>query len=143
MMVRAKLACRIAMIDPDRVNEAIARGDYRCAPGTERGSARLFNERQVLVLMIYGRLLHFGLSPATAGEWACAFDLGLRKSPDAERIALEFEETGITDMGDADDPEIGDELATFRFDIGALRKRMKAELAKEQQILGRDDEGAE
>jgi len=137
---KPQFAFRTAVVDRYRFNEAVAAGNYACAPRVLAGAPRVFNERQVLTLMAYGRLLHFGLSPATAGDWACSVDLGLRRAPGAERIALHFDETGIVDAGDADDPELEGELAYFVIDVGALRKRLEAEVAKEQAIVGTDNE---
>lgn len=137
---RPQFAFRAADVDRHRFNEAVAAGNYPCAPRVLAGAPRVFNERQVLTLMVYGRLLHFGLSPSTAGDWACKVDLGLRRAPKAERITLEFDETGLIDAGDADDPELEGELAYFVIDVGALRKRLEAEVAKEQAIVGADNE---
>lgn len=71
LKIRAPLACRIAGVDRDRFNEAVARGDYPCAPPAYNRT-RLFLIRDVVALFIFGRLIERGLSWRAAGDEACA-----------------------------------------------------------------------
>jgi hypothetical protein len=68
--IRAPLACRIAKVDRDRLNEAIARGDCPFAPTVSQGKARLFSINDVVALYIYGRLVERGFASRSAGQLA-------------------------------------------------------------------------
>lgn len=80
-------ACEVAFVNKQRFNEAVARGDYPCAPAVE-GRARVFAARDVIGLWLYGQLTEEGLSPAKAGELACQLVAVLRDRPDLEEVAL-------------------------------------------------------
>jgi hypothetical protein len=88
--VRAPLACRIARIDRDRFNEAVARGDYPCVAKPGHGRTREFTIHEVIGLFIYGRLIDSGVSSRKAGHLAC----------DTARLALTIDgfenEVGIS-----------------------------------------------
>lgn len=68
---KIKTACSIASVDRQQFNEAVSKGFYRCAPGTTQGSTRVFDTFDLLALMIFGRLMRFGLSSKDAGQLAC------------------------------------------------------------------------
>jgi hypothetical protein len=69
--VRAAMACRIVNLDRVKFNDAVASKTYPCAPGTDRGSARIFTEAQLLPLFFFARLTEFGLPAGKAGAMAC------------------------------------------------------------------------
>ena len=71
LKIRAPLACRIARVDRDRFNEAVAKGDYPCAPKPGHGRTREFAIHEVIGLFVYGRLIESGTSPRNAGHLAC------------------------------------------------------------------------
>lgn len=82
---RAQAACRIAGIDRDRFNEAVAAGNYPCAPPAVAGSSRVFDEDALCALFYYGRMLGRGYPPSVAGNIACLFQeqlANLRRAPD-------------------------------------------------------------
>jgi vacuolar-type H+-ATPase subunit I/STV1 len=71
LRIRAPLACRIAGIDRDRFNEAVARGDYPCAPDAIAGQTRTFSIHDVVGLFVYGILVKDGTAAKQAGQIAC------------------------------------------------------------------------
>ena len=66
-----KAACRVARLDPQRLNEAIARGDYPCAPSTVAGRARSFDPNDMIGRWYFREFLEDGYSVKRAGERAC------------------------------------------------------------------------
>lgn len=80
-------ACEVAFVNKQRFNEAVARGDYPCAPRVE-GRTRPFTARDVAGLWLYGHLTDEGIPPARAGELACKLVEVLRQYPDLEKVAL-------------------------------------------------------
>lgn len=80
-------ACEVASVNKQRFNEAVARGDYPCAPRVE-GRTRPFAARDVAGLWLYGHLTDDGIPPAKAGELACELVALLRQRPDLEEVAL-------------------------------------------------------
>lgn len=83
---RAKTACRIAMIEPARFNEAVSMGNYPCAPATAPGSVRIFEVNDIIILSIYRNLLEKGVIPSKAGPAACGFLSILDEYPEADRV---------------------------------------------------------
>lgn len=80
-------ACEVAFVNKQRFNEAVARGDYPCAPQVE-GRARVFTARDVFGLWLYGHLADEGIPPAKAGELACQLVGVMRQYPDLEEVLL-------------------------------------------------------
>lgn len=80
-------ASEVAFINKQRFNEAVARGDYPCAPKVE-GRARAFTARDIMGLWMYGHLTEDGIPPASAGELACQFVEVLRFTPDLEEVLI-------------------------------------------------------
>lgn len=80
-------ACEVAFVNKQRFNEAVARGDYPCAPRVE-GRTRPFAARDVAGLWLYGHLTDDGIPPAKAGDLACALVDVLRRRPDLAEVAL-------------------------------------------------------
>ena len=69
--VRAAMACRIVHLDRVKFNDAVASGAYPCAPSTRSGSARIFDEADLLPLYFFARLTEFGIPAGKAGAMAC------------------------------------------------------------------------
>jgi hypothetical protein len=69
--VRAKTACDAVGLDRDRFNEEVAAGLYPCAPSTEAGRARVFEEPDLIALYFYSGLKRMGMSAERAGSIAC------------------------------------------------------------------------
>lgn len=80
-------ACRLARVNKQRFNEAVARGDYPCAPPVY-GRARVFAARDVFGLWLYGHLTDEGIPPARAGELACELVEVMRHYPDLQEVLL-------------------------------------------------------
>lgn len=83
-----KLACNIAMTNPDRLNEAIRVGYYPCAPATRQGKARSFDVNDIIALRLYQRFLDRGTPPAGAGDLACEVRTFLHQHPDADQAYI-------------------------------------------------------
>jgi len=94
--VRASTACKIVGLDILKLNEAISRGVYRCAPPTTPGSVRIFGEAAMLPLYFFARLLDYNLPANWAGPIACDIADHCRDSDDnivmllGERNAIAF-----------------------------------------------------
>ncbi len=91
---RAKFACQIAGMDPDRFNELVAAGSYPCAPRTIPGAARIFDVNDILTLDVHRRLTERGLIPSKAARIACDMRDFLREHPQAERGLCIWDSSG-------------------------------------------------
>ncbi|MCV2446672.1 hypothetical protein [Paracoccus sp. DMF] len=80
-------ASEVAFFNKQRFNEAVARGDYPCAPKVE-GRARVFTARDVMGIWLYGHLIDDGIPPAKAGDLACQFVNVLKFDPDIEEVLI-------------------------------------------------------
>lgn len=67
---KAKLASKIARIDPQRVNEAYSKGVLPNLPATRAGQERLYDVPHIVALRTYSEFLEQGLAKATAGAIA-------------------------------------------------------------------------
>ena len=83
-----KLACEIAGMNPDRLNEAIHAGDYPCAPVTTPGKARSFDVDDIVSLRLYRGFLQAGLNAAAAGHKACMIRRFMADHPDTPRVFI-------------------------------------------------------
>jgi hypothetical protein len=145
---RVKNACRIADIDRDRFNEAVAAGNYNCAPPVQRGSTRVFDEDDLIALFAYGRMLEDGYPPKLAGRLACLVRGCLGDANAEEDIIVLFRtSTGMlrawagshqkTPRGKfAGSPVIW----RLSFDVANIRKFVRREAEEELSIVGPDDE---
>lgn len=153
---RTAVACRLASIDRDRFNEAIAAGNYPCAPRTDRGSTRVFDQNDLIALYYYGRLLNYGMTPRVAGYWACELFHAVKSRPDTDEVVLcfdksELEHVMVSEDLEALEPERRSELlhgsAYFPImqrvcvDVRAIRGLIKSEIERELAVIGPDDEG--
>lgn len=149
---RTKAACRIAGVHPDRFNEAVAAKFYPCAPETERGSARVFDETALIALYIYGFLLKQDWTPRQAGKYACFVQGYLTdhfNENDVKEVTVCITEIGdIHTYGNSSEKLLGEqyrELPSGRvvqrlsFDIENIRLRIKDEIEAEEAIRGEDD----
>ena len=50
LKLRAPLACRLARVDKQRFNEAVARGEYPCAPKAIQGVSRTLTVAETIAL---------------------------------------------------------------------------------------------
>lgn len=143
MKFRTAAACRIAKIDRNRFNEAVAAGNYPCAPTTVPGASRLFAEDDILALYAYGRLLAFGFTPSHAGEYACRVHQALVQKPKVKAVAVAFALNGLkrTLLDERPDTLSRDNpvFERFEFEIASMRKYVRAEMADEAEVLGEED----
>ncbi len=99
---RVKAACRIAHINRDRFNEAVAAGNYGCAPAVQRGSTRIFDENDLIALFAYARMLDGGYPPKLAGRLACLVRNRLGDAnAEEDEIVLVSSSNGVLDAGDS------------------------------------------
>lgn len=141
---RAALACEIAGIDRQRFAEAIASANFPCAPPTARGSARVFDVDDIVVVCIYARLLNLGLQPHRAGTYACqAFNSPqFRDGDEVVTVAVPIDGLRAYPGGP---PFVNDEQAdqlcaiTINYHIESLRKYVVEKLEESAAILGSDE----
>ncbi len=92
MTIKPKLsttiACRVAGLDRDRFNEAVAAGFFKCAPETIPGRARYFEPDDMVALRLYRDLLEDGMTKERAGYIACCVGAAARCNPDADAISF-------------------------------------------------------
>lgn len=67
---KTPLACDIARVDRAQLNEAIAKGFYDFAPKTTKGSVRVFDVYDTVMLTVFGWLVRLGMSSKDAGAYA-------------------------------------------------------------------------
>ncbi|WP_297778973.1 hypothetical protein [uncultured Roseovarius sp.] len=145
------LACRVARLDRDRFNEAVASGVFTCAPETIAGRARVFDPDDMVALFLYRELIEDGYSKTRAGKVACAVGQAARKYPDAKAISYvedyfkgfgqafpadripSFEEWDSTTFSGTDIRKV----TTFR--IGKMRDIIARDTAEETSIFGPED----
>lgn len=154
---RTAVACRIARIDRDRFNEAVAAGNYPCAPRTDRGATRVFDLPDLIALHYYGRLLGLGIAPRIAGQWACELRHVVNREPDSNEIILCFGKDAFEHAVTRESVAALDETQRFRVlhgdalfpivqrvcvDVRAIRGLVKFEIERELSVIGPDDEGA-
>jgi hypothetical protein len=82
------IACRVARLDRDRFNEAVAAGFFSCAPKTIPGRARYFDPDDMVSLWLYRELLEDGYTKERAGFIACEVGSVVKTEPQADYITL-------------------------------------------------------
>src|ERR1700744_3852958 len=85
-LVPMDVACRVAGLNPQRVNEAAADGAYPAAPPAVRGTPRLFSPDDLLMLLIFGARLRLGEARGRAADFADVVMEGVRIYPEAASI---------------------------------------------------------
>lgn len=139
---RAGLACEIAALHPDRFNEAVAAGHYGCAPPTRQGVVRVFDEIDIVGLIVFSELLHEGMSIGMCGVVACDVMGTMRKNPDAKFI---FEIRGALNrfcLADdefdpaADYPGAGRFARVRRWPVGKMREYIRGEIEPHLNTAG-------
>lgn len=81
------VACRVVGMNRDRFNEYVAAGQYRCAPNTVPGRARLFDPDAMLTLFLFKRLMDDGYTVEKAGVIACAIGEVAKLNPEARAVS--------------------------------------------------------
>jgi len=146
-------ACRVARIDRDRFNEHVAKGNFKCAPETIPGRARLFDADGMLALIVFKRLLDEGLEAERAGFIACTLADGVRIYPD--HAILAYVEFGFgsprVETVESLDGWLKSKEPRTRIDPGSIRKatlfnvamvkaEIQAGIEDESSIIGPDDQ---
>jgi hypothetical protein len=88
MNVTTSWAVSMARVSRVKFNEAVADGYYPCAPATEEGIAREFEDLDLVVLSIFGRLIELGIPGRRAANLACEAKAILDAHPNAESIYI-------------------------------------------------------
>ena len=127
--VRSKVACEIAGLDPQRLNEAIHAGHLMRLPETTAGSARLFRRDDIVTLLIYANLLRVFGNQKVAGQWADLLNGVFREQEHIEFASMCFDRGGtIYPMNDqpVHAGASNGMPAWFTFNIKALREIVSA-----------------
>lgn len=139
LKARAKLACEIASIDPQRFNEMVHAGHYPCAPATRPGSARIFEIDEIVALRIFGNLLKMGVPPERAGNIACQAFGQFADDPDVSRMVFLIRRNGAMHMVKRTKAD-NDSLPEFALamDIPEMREFVLSQLEyeRENQVIG-------
>ena len=138
MNVRNKLACKIAGLNPDRLNEMIASGQYGCAPQTDGGKARIYDRDDIVCLCIFKMLMDAGMSAGRAGHYASdvKFKMGFHSTTHVSflRTMAGAEFTVARGLeGDEEIQSSGPKHMKFVFDINALRAYVASNLKFEDE----------
>lgn len=151
-----KVACRVARMDRDRLNEHVAAGRFPCAPETTPGRARLFDPDDMIALWLFREQMDDGFEASTAGHIACEVARAARENPEARTISYVedyFRGSRGASRGHAfptetvPSPDKWDsvlfsgtdirKVTTFR--IGKLREMIAHYTEEERRIIGDDD----
>lgn len=150
---RTQPACRIANIDRDRFNEAVAAGNYPCAPKVARGATRVFDEIDLVALFIYGRMIEQDIQPNKAGPLVCQIVQCLRenstKGIDEEKVVVAATTSGAHYAFAGSHIQSGLRSISgmpglvflrYDFDIGNILGLIRKEIAEELSVIGQEDE---
>lgn len=125
---RTKAACRIAEVDLNSFNDAIAKNIYPCAPATFAGSPRLFDLDDMVALYLFSKLQRLLMTREGAGAIACNLrsqmktaELLSRNVTDdlSEGVRIDFVDTGWGSF-DAVIAKRGDPIPTMHNDCRVL-----------------------
>lgn len=129
-------ACKVARIDKQRFNEAVAAGRYPCAPAVKKGGTRYFNQDDMVALFVYARLIEQDIPASVAGEIACDLRSKLNEFPNVEEVKIprhredvkgpQGEETG-TPLVEGEEYSALIEMA---FDVAGIRGEVERRLTK-------------
>ena len=126
-------ACELAEVRYDDLILTIAAGGYPCLPGAAPGSARRFDETDVLALYVYGRLLAFGFGALQAGEYACRVHAALRSNACARSVSIALVPNGgkrvVIEHDQVSLPQAAPS-EKIAFDLVAIRQLLKQPLGK-------------
>lgn len=148
-----KLACEIAEIDPQRLNESIAAKDgYKCAPETRKGKKRTYGEFDLIALYLFRFLTTLGYSQSLASKYACGVLTSLNSSHHELPDRLDFPLNPFPDVVigcSSEEPTIFEHsgnlvsYATLGFNLPAIRheirRRMENVADRERNTFGNED----
>ena len=146
---RTKAACRIAGVDPLRLNEAIYAGNYPCAPETRSGASRTFEEIDLITLTLWRDLMkNSEIHRMRIGDLVCRVHALLKADNlgEIERLDMPMNVFDFMRTAKAEDPVSFDfptkERHTFSamsFDVKGLREEVRARIAEEMETIGEED----
>lgn len=151
--VRTSLAVKVAGISRIAFNEAVSDGYFNCAPKTRKGSARVFEEYELIGLCIFGLLLE-NMPAREAGLLACEAQEIARCGRDETRIVLiksTLRDDRMFPGSEVDqcNPErlsetlshhgMGLERARYEFNLDTIRMIIAQAIEDELSIVGQDD----
>jgi hypothetical protein len=125
-------ACCTAQVPYGDFVSTVMAGCYPCLPGTVPGSARQFDDTDLVVLYIYGRLLAFGLGGLHAGEYACRAHAVLTSQPRARTISIALTPNGGKRVMVEQEPPLAPAAACpgkIQFDVVAIRQLLQQSAA--------------
>jgi hypothetical protein len=146
-----KLACRIAEVNPARLNEDIAAGDYPCPPDTIPGRARYFSRHSLVSLVLYQQLQNQGYHKKAAGYIACSVGAAAQEFPDSPAIAYvqrRGTHKGIampSDKATAPETWAHEAMAPYHasnintFNIAVIRAYLEHQIEEELSYIGEED----
>lgn len=149
-----KAACRVARLDPQRLNEAIHKQEYNCAPPTVAGRARVFGPDDMIGLWYFREFMEAGMSAKRAGERACILMEAAKAHPEARTLSLVLDyfygpgtawpAEQVPSPGDWDNTLFSGcdirEVVTYR--IGKTRDMIAHYTEEERGVVGEDDDPA-
>jgi hypothetical protein len=150
--LRTAAACKVARLDRDRFNEAVAGGYLNCVPGTVAGRARVFTPDDMLVLWYFRELVEDGLTREYAGRIACEVADAAKRNPDAVAISYVEDYFGprsgrafpadmVPDSSQWDTTKFSGtdirKVTTFR--VGKTREMISHYTAEELSVFGSED----
>ncbi|MEK4034288.1 hypothetical protein WOC76_12480 [Methylocystis sp. IM3] len=129
--VKTSIALRVAGLDRIKFNLIVHSGFYECAPETTEGSARLFEENDVVALVVFGDLLGVGILPRFAGPMACELRELLEAAPGfGGKYAFPLENDGKgAIVSEGDDPTAPPRIS-ITIDVKAVREHVAREIAE-------------
>ncbi|MEM9045024.1 MAG: hypothetical protein AAGC81_10020 [Pseudomonadota bacterium] len=141
---RTKLACEIANLDPQQLNEVISFKHFNCAPKTKAGSARVFQRDDIVVLIVLSLLLKAPLKQSQAGFIACEIKDVLKSDHGSKLEWITFfqDMAGFSvclagQMNPDEKPAaFGPIFFELSFPVGAFRRDVEEKLAEHATILG-------
>lgn len=144
---RTKTACRVADIDRQKLTDAIASGDYPCAPATSAGVARVFEIDDLVALFIFARMTERGEPSRKAGQLACRLRDSMRSYPAADQVLIAHGINGTSFCAPRDEHWNPDGrnvvpnvpiLRTEVWDVRNVREIVRRNLEAESRIVGDD-----
>lgn len=149
-----KAACRVARIEPQKLNESISRGDYPCAPATVAGRARSFDPDDMIGLWYFREFLDDGYSAKRAGALACTIMEAAKAYPEARTLTLVLDyfygRANVFPTDQVPTADTWDEVTfsgsdireTRTYRIGKTRDMIAHYTEEERNVIGEDDDAA-
>ena len=129
-------ACKAAEVAYDDFTLTVAAGSYPCLPTITVGTARTFDETDLLALYIYGRLVAFGFGALRAGEYACRVHAALRANGNARHVSIALNGDGgkrvVVDRA-VPSPATATLLEKIEFDVTAIRELLKGRVETDDE----------